>query len=367
MILFGLQCIHADQDEAQEIDEKGIAVELVVPWTTIIVGERIQYQFILTNASNKVTPVAVPNDSFPEPHYGWPTGGQLFLSPIWETGYPGYDNVPLPNGRLRVEMAEWPPIDGFGDLMRAWLDLPDGKSITWSQNRISSVSFGIISNRFLVGLQGHWLFGPDKWISSDVVRLQVLDIPMSEWNRVFTTQWNDGSMVRTDHAYTISIDGKKYLFYDRHRLLEVDENDRFDYRIDEDDINLVISIISQDYTKELFYHLRQGIINESPWPDGPIEEVFFPQPEPIPPADLAKKRAEMGLNPDGGHPDRGANSGNDTHANESKVDSFNVQEQFSPESSSALGGFWLWVSASSILVLVSAWMLLRTQKSTRSK
>ena len=307
IFLLGVISTLGEQFVQYETDGRGLSVQLQVPWKTLRVGERIQYEYILSNASDRAIPVAVPDDSFKEPHFGWPAGGQPFLEPIWHPDNPSYPFCPLPDGPLAVDKAQWPPIDGFGVGMRTWLGLPAGQRIVWNQNRLPAMYFGVTSGLSLEGIQAHWLVGPERWISSDVVTLKVKDVPRSEWKLLFEAHWTSyglGTEAFNSAAYMIPIDGKLFLFFNDLRLTEIHLDDRMEHEIDEEGTNMEISITGPKGTRKVYHHLRHGLTRDTPWPIGPVE-LFFPKPEPIPAVELSTMRAEIGLNPDGIIPDGG--------------------------------------------------------------
>jgi hypothetical protein len=252
-------------------------------------GEQIQYQYILENLSDKAVPIAIPDDGTGDKvHFGWPAGGQPFLEPKWQMGVPQYPFCPLPAGPLAVQKAQWPPLDGFGEGMRAWLELPAGHRIVWNQDRLPGLYFGVGSGTALGGIQAHWLVGPNRWISSPVVPVKVVDVPMSGWKNVFNAQWSSygyGKDMCSAAAYVIPLEGSSFLFMGNFRVTEVMPDDRFEHQIDKEGTNMGITIIGPTGRRKVYYHLRHGLTLDTPWPIGPVS-LFYPKPEPIPPAEL---------------------------------------------------------------------------------
>jgi len=65
-----------------------------------------------------------------------------------------------------------------------------------------------------------------------------------------------------------------------------------------------VTISGPSGVRKVYVHLRHRCVRDTPWPIGPVS-LFAPEPEPIPQAELAALRAEIGLNPDGSVPEGG--------------------------------------------------------------
>lgn len=262
-------------------DVRGIEVRLEMPWTTLMLGERIPYEFILSNATDKPIPVAIPLKKY---EFGWPLGGQPYLDPEWKSGY---EKPPL-----EFRTAKWPPQgldEGMGHPgIEAWGTLEPGYRLVWNQSRLAGDYFGALAYAGLQSLTARWLAGPQTWISSETVPLKIVSVPMSQRREVFSGQWSSygyGKDSRNGTAFVAPIEDRLFLFWVRSRITEVSPDDQFEHQIDEDGTNLEITIRGKAGTRKVYYHLRHGLTRDTPWPIGPVK-LFYPKPEPIPPAEL---------------------------------------------------------------------------------
>lgn len=265
-------------------DGKGLSLRLELPWTTLMTGEDIQYNIILENAANQPTSLAFP---YKVDGFGWIEGGQIFLE-----AFP-----PLVEPELDIHKAQWPPKTMLGEEMEAWGELPAGRRVVWNHNRVPRFSFGVISSGKLKSIQAHWLVGPEKWISSELVAVKMVDIPLSQRREVFTTSWSDDGSDKNNRqgcAYVTQIEGQHFLFYNDCRIAKVELGDEFSHQIDEHVTNLEIVITSNETSRKVYFHLRHGLIQDKPWAIGPTK-LIHPKPEPIPPKRLAELRKEMGI------------------------------------------------------------------------
>jgi hypothetical protein len=264
-------------------DGIGVRVRLEAPWTTIMAGENEPYHFVLENASNKPIPIAIPVRKF---GLGSPAGGQAFLEPDM-----------VVDAQHDIHKTTWPPRDAVGNPPEAWSELKPGERITWNQNRLPVDLFTTYPFRTL---RAHWLLDQGKWISSETVRYRAFDV-YSEREVVFAAEFSSygyGKDLLKGEAFTVEIDRERFLFWDMTRVAKVGRNDRFAHRIDEHGTNLEITISGEAGIRKRYLHLRHGLVDDKPWPIGPAS-LFYPKPEPIPPAELASLRSKLGLSPDG--------------------------------------------------------------------
>ena len=269
-------------------DVSGIEVRLQVPWTNLMAGERLSFEFILSNASDKPIPVAIPLKKY---GFGWPVGGQPYLEPQWSLGH----DQPL----LEVRTAQWPP-EGLDEGMgppgiEAWGNLQPGCRLRWNESRLPGDYFGAQALVGIESITARWLAGPQMWISSETVPLRIVRVPSSERKEVFTVKWSSYGYdkdSRSGTAFVAGIDGRSFLFFERYRLAEVFPGDQFEHQIDEHGTNLGITIRGKAGVRKVYYHLRQGLTRDTPWPIGPVS-LLYPKPEPIPPAELAALRARL--------------------------------------------------------------------------
>jgi len=286
-------------------DGQGVSVRLELPWTTLVKQEDTTFRYILENASEHSIPIAIPRN---EHGLAVTVGGQAFLSAKLIGGDIAPFQAVITDKPYRVEQAQWPPISWDGNEMESWTKLPPGQRLAWDQSRIDALYFDVLANSQLKSIQAHWLVGPDRWVSSDAVDVKVLPMPKSEWNQVFEAEWSPygrGTDTRTGTAHTVAIEGKLYLFWQqRARIAEVHPEDDFEYQIDKDGTNMEVTISGPSGVRKVYVHLRHRCVRDTPWPIGPVS-LFAPEPEPIPQAELAALRAEIGLNPDGSVPEGG--------------------------------------------------------------
>ena len=266
-------------------DGSGVFVRLEFPWATVSTAERIQYQYILENASDKPIPVAIPSVKH---GFGLPAGGQPFLEVRTRSS-----GRKLPE--LAVQKAQWPPIGRFGNSMEAWGELPPGQRITWNQNRLWADHFGLHAYEPLETVQAHWLVGPNRWISSEWVPVRTLTVPRSEITNVFEARWSSYGFGKDScqaTAYTMPVEDRLFLYFERVRVTEVAPGDEFEHQIDRDGTNMGITIKNAAGSRKVYFHLRHGLTRDTPWPIGPVK-LFYPKPEPIPPAELKALRKRM--------------------------------------------------------------------------
>jgi hypothetical protein len=272
-----------------EGDGKGIVVRLEVPWKVLLEREDITFYYVLENRSDAPIPVAFP---FGEP-FGWPNGGQAFLEGILAPGSPEpggmYSEVDFP--WLKVAEAAWPPIDTEGKIIDVWGYLPVGQRVVWNRNRLRAEDyFRVHSSQYLRAIQGHWLVGNGRWVSSEPVAVEVRDVPESQWSNVFEGEWSSygrGLDRRVTRVNKIPLDGKWFLFSDfMVRICEVGEKDEFEFKIEPEIGQLVVTVKSPAAEKKHYYHMQHGLTRDSPWKAGPVSQ-YYPVPEPIPEADLA--------------------------------------------------------------------------------
>ncbi len=265
-------------------DGQGLFVKLDIPWTTFMAGETFVFRYTLENASNKPAAVALP---IADDGFGWPVGGQPFLEAKWREGrnseYADYD----------IKKSTWPPKTNVNEEPQDWGQLPPGRKLTWNQNQIPPEYYGVGCSETLESVQAHWLVGPNRWISSNPVPVKIVNVPKSEWSEEFKISWSSYGYGKDDRSavvYRIPLEGKMYLFVEGwFRVAKVDPDDEFEHQIDKDGTNLEITIKSAKGSRKVYFHLRHGITQDTPWPIGPVE-LFAPEPEPIPPAELAALR-----------------------------------------------------------------------------
>ncbi len=265
-------------------DGHGLSIKLEVPWTTYAIGEKFVYSYTLKNASDKSVPVAIPVEKY---GLGAITGGQAFLEAFLTGGRKVEDPA------YEVQTAPWPPRTSPEDEEpQTWTWLPPGHQLTWNQNQLWSGHYGVGSYQSFESFRGHWLTGPNQWISSEPVKVKIVSVPQSEWTELFKVQWiatGYGGRLESG-VYRVTIREKMYLFFDkRFRITEVKPDDQFEYSIDKDNTNLEITIKAASGSRKMYFHLAQGYTRDTPWPVGPAS-IFTPEPEPIPPAELAALR-----------------------------------------------------------------------------
>lgn len=261
----------------------GLFVRLELPWTTLMAGEIVTYHYILENASSKPVPVAFPYAKY---GFGWLEGGQPFLETV-----PRFDTRDL----LDVRRAQWPPKTVVGEDMEAWGELPPGQRVIWNQSRIQGSSYGVYGRENLEAIQAHWLVGPERWISSEPVSVKVVNVPGSLRKEVFEAKWSSygyGKDLCQGLAYTVPIENRLFLFFRSRRVTEVEPDDEFAHTVDKHGTNLEITIKNNKGSRKVYYHLRQGLVGDTPWQIGPVS-LFFPKPEPIPPVELEALRKKI--------------------------------------------------------------------------
>lgn len=265
-------------------DGSGLSIKLEVPWNTFKIGEKFVFRYTLNNASDKPVPIAIPVAKI---GLGSLTGGQPFLEAFRTGGRkaenPDYD----------IHKAVWPPRTNVDEEPQTWTWLQPGQKLTWNQNQIWPGYYGVGCYQSFEGFQAHWLVGPNRWISSEPVPIKIVSVPMTEWTEAFKVNWSSYGYGKDSHAatvYRIPIEGKMYLFFDGpFRVTEVGPDDQFEHQIDKDGTNLEITIKNAKGSRRVYFHLRQGLTRDTPWPIGPVE-LFDPKPEPIPPAELEALR-----------------------------------------------------------------------------
>lgn len=323
-------------------DGRGVFVKLELPWTTLAQGERIVYRYFLENASDRSIPVAIPRLEW---GLARPIGGQAFLSGKWTWGEMSPIQGSIYDKPYLVERADWPPRHPRGDDMESWTELPAGCRLSWDQSALRSLDFDINATVQLETLQGHWLVGPGRWVSSEPVSVKVLPIPRSEWKQVFDATWSSygfGKNSCSGTAYTVQIDGKVFLFWKSVRVTEVDSEDRFEHQIDKDGTNMEITIIGPAGTRRMYYHLRHGITRDTPWPIGPVS-LFAPKPEPIPPAELAELRRAAAEKPE----PEGTNMRDPESSSAASLSGGNMP----PDALKEPKRWWPWVAGGLVLVV----------------
>ena len=314
-------------------DGKGIIVRLELPWKTLKIGENIQYEYILENASGRPIPVAFPSA---ESKFGWPNGGQPYLEGIYSI------SVQEPT-RLSIHHSSWPPTGLDNEGIAAWGEMPAGSRIIWNQNRMPSSDFGVYAGGELQAIQAHWLIGPNRWVSSKPVPVRLVD-SSSGRTKVFEAEWSSygwGKDRRRGTAYTIPIEGRLFLFWENWRVTEVSPEDRFEHEIDKEGTNLEITITGAKGVRKAYVHLRHAITRDTPWPIGPVS-LFYPKPEPIPPAELAALRKTAYP---GGFPETG-------NSRPERRPGVRSSGEASPSEKFSNGGFLTWM-----LAVVSAFLI----------
>ncbi len=274
-------------------DGRGLSVKLEVPWTTFKVGEKFAFRYTLQNASDKPVPIAIPFEKY---GLGSLTGGQAFLEGFRTGGRkvedPTYD----------ITKAKWPPLTEIESEPQAWEWLPPGQQLTWNQNQFWAGHYGVGCYQSFESFRGHWLSGPNQWISSDPIKVEIVSVPQSKWTELFKVQWTSTGYrggPRERVFYRIPIKGRMYLFSNSGtRITEVEPNDQFEHSIDKDGTNLEITIKNVAGSRKVYFHLAQGYTRDTPWPVGPVS-IFNPKSEPIPPAELDALRKKLGLAPAG--------------------------------------------------------------------
>jgi hypothetical protein len=266
-------------------DGRGLSIKLEVPWTTFKIGEKLVFRYTLQNASHKPIPIAIPFEKY---GLGSLTGGQAFLEPVRTGGRKAE------NSDYDVRTAPWPPRTALEDEEpQAWTWLAPGQQLTWNQNQLWAGHYGVGCYQSFEGFRGHWLSGPNQWISSDPVKVEIVSVPQPEWTELFKVQWTSTGYrggPREGTVYRIPIKGKMYLFFDGpFRIAEVEQDEQFEHSIDKDGTNLEITIKGAAGSRRVYFHLAQGYTRDTPWPIGPVS-LFDPKPEPIPPAELEALR-----------------------------------------------------------------------------
>lgn len=279
----------AASDHPEGGDGRGLFIKLETPWTSFKIGEKLLFRYTLKNASDKPVPIAIPVEEY---GLGAMTGGQAFLEPIRTGG------LKAENLDYNVRMAPWPPRTALEEEEpQAWTWLPPGQQLNWNQNQLWADHYGVSCYQSFEGFRGHWLAGPNHWISSEPVKVEVVSVPQSEWAEIFQVQWASSGYrggVQEGTVYRIPIQGKMFLFFDGpFRIAEVEPDDQFEYSIDKEGTNLEITIKGTKGQRKVYFHLAQGYTRDTPWPVGPVS-IFDPKPEPIPPAELKVLRAELG-------------------------------------------------------------------------
>lgn len=272
-------------------DGRGLSVKVEVPWATFKIGETFVYRYTLRNASEKPVPIAIPIERL---GLGNVTGGQAFLEPFQAGGRK------VDDATFDVTKAEWPPKTEMDGEPEAWMWLQAGHQLTWNQNDLWPDYYGVGCYQSFEGFRAHWLTGPNQWISSDPVEVEIVSVPQSEWTEMFRVQWvSTGYRAgpRETIVYRIPIREHWYLFSNGWtRITEVEPDDQIEHSIDEDATNLEITIKSAASSRKVYFHLAQGYTRDTPWPIGPVS-IFDPKPEPIPPAELDALRKQGGLGP----------------------------------------------------------------------
>jgi len=284
LFLHGTIC--GDAVTPKDIDKKGLFVRLEVPWTTLMAGESIRFHYILENASDGPTPVAYPTA---KRGILWPMGGQPYIEAI-----PLLDH----NAEISFHKATWPPPGEAGSGIESWGELASGHRIVWNDHQLYLPHFGVYTTEYLKAIKAHWQVGAQRWVSSDLISLKVINIPKSKRTSVFAVRWRTSPLQQEnnqhDSAFKVPIDGRLFLFFGEGvptRLAEVTETDTFESKVDETSTNMEITIFSGARKRQLFYHLRSRLVRDTPWPTGlPIEG--YCSPEPIPPMHLKVLRAK---------------------------------------------------------------------------
>ncbi len=270
-----------------EGDGLGIIVRMELPWDVLLKRENITFDFILDNRSEAAIPVAFPEG---EP-FGWPNGGQAFLEGFLRPGAPGPGPINSGLRWLKVQDADWPPRDAENEAVNEWGKLAAGQRVVWNSNQLRAREyFRIYSTEFLLAVQGHWLVGKGRWVSSEPVAVEVRDVPENQWVKVFEGEWSSygrGLDTNITRVMKIPLDGKWFLFSDfMCRICEVGEKDEFEFKIEPEIGQLVVSVKSPAGEKKHYYHMQHGLTRDIPWKAGPVSQ-YYPVPEPIPEADLA--------------------------------------------------------------------------------
>lgn len=268
-------------------ESRGIVVRLELPWRVLLKRENITFFYILENRSNEAIPIAFPDG---EP-FGWPNGGQAFLEGVLspDSSEPGPINSDL--RWLKIQEARWPPLNTEEEDVQAWGTLPALHKVVWNSNQLRAREyFRVYSSEDLRAIQGHWLVGSDRWVSSERVAVEVRDVPESQWVKIFEGEWSSygrGLDRRVTRVNKVPLDGKWFLFSDfMCRICEVGEKDEFAFNIEPEIGQLVVTVKSPTGEKTHYYHMQHGLTREIPWTAGPVSQ-YFPVPEPIPEKDLA--------------------------------------------------------------------------------
>ena len=337
VIILNVSIAMGAESHPQGGDGRGLFVRLELPWTSLLAGERLNYRFILENASDQSVPIAIP---WAKDGFGFETGAQAFLEGKWRNGLPVTRSGDEPI--LKVEEALWPPMNSAGNAVEGWGELPVGLRIIWNQNQIWCDHYGIWANEMLEAVQAHWVVGGNRWISSNPVPVKVLNIARSEWSKVFDAQWSSYGLAKdscSGTAYTIPIAGRLFLFLNDVRVAEVGQQDRFEHEIDKEGTNMEITIRNTTGSRKLYYHLRHGLTRDKPWTIGPVS-LFHPKPESIPAGELAilRRIAE----------DEARSGGTGGGSTESVSGSFsgNGSSNDSPDGKSR----WAWIGAGVMLI-----------------
>ena len=309
-------------------DGIGLNLRLESSWTTIMVGEDVQYLYILENAADKPIPVAIPVREY---GFGWPAGGQAFLEPEIQTDEPMFS----------VYKATWPPCNSSGNPPEAWGELKPGDRITWNHDRLPLQLFATSPAG---SIRAHWLLDEGRWISSEIVRFRSIDA-FQKRKVVFTEEWSSYGYGK-DHckgeAFIVQLDDAWFLLWDKTRVTKVNEQDQYEHRIDERGTNLEITIKGDGGVRKKYFHLRHGLVGDQPWPIGPVS-LYYPKPEPIPPGELAELRKKLGLAPDGSVLPVAASSA--TGGKDEKPPNPETRETGS-------FSYWLWLLAGALVVAI---------------
>ncbi len=223
------------------------------------------------------------------------------------------------------------------------------------------MDFGVYATGLLEAVQAHWLIGADHWISSEPVPVKAVSVSSSDRKMVFEAKWSSygwGKDSCWGTAYTIAIEGRLFLFWDNMRVIEVSPDDLFEHRIDKDSTNMEIIITGPSGPRRVYFHLREGLTRGVPWPIGPVS-LFYPKPEPIPPAELDTLRKAVFPTADtptsGGRPDK--KSGPGTHSGDSPAGVPNDGN-----------GLWFWTVVSLLILMVSmVFVVLRKLRQRRAQ
>lgn len=352
-ILIAGNLVLADTSAFPVVDPKVLDLEINVRDTSLLEGEKIQFEVVLRNAGSEPIPMAIPSE---ERGLRWIAGCQLFLEPIWadSSHISGIANLSqeyyarsLP---ARVEQAPWPPLEVYENRKPEslkWL-LP-GHEVSIPASRINTTIFVLESRLYLEGIKASWLTGASRWVDSEMVPLSVQKWnPYKDGEIVFEKKWRQFEIEeRTTRILRVSTQEGTYLFARTGgltRLLEIQNDERYVVEIQDEIPQMVISF-PESNRASVYFHLDEGIVGDAPWERGGNTQ-FTPAPRPIPPAQLQALRSRLGLNPDGTIP-----KNDKTFDSNTKTGSVCAVQSEANSQVYSHGGFWPWIIVCCLILI----------------